>query len=171
MDFKSFIHDVPDFPKQGIIYRDISPLLRNPEALSSAAKHLAALVRSYPIDKVVAIESRGFIFGSLLAHILNAGLVMVRRQNKLPRPVESLEYSLEYGNSIIEIHPEDIEKGENVLIHDDVIATGGTADAASRLVEKVGGNIAACAFLVELRSLGGREKLDHYPFHSLISLD
>ena len=114
IDYKALIREVPDFPKPGVLFRDISPLLRNPEALTSSAKHLATLVRGLPVDKVVAVESRGFIFGALLAHLLNAGFVMVRRQNKLPRPVESMEYALEYGNSIVEIQPDDIEKGENV---------------------------------------------------------
>lgn len=171
MDYRSFIEDIPDFPKPGIIFRDISPLLRNPEVLSRAAKELANQVRNHPVDKVVAIEARGFIFGALLAHILNAGLVMVRKENKLPGKVERLSYALEYGSTVMEIHPGDIEKGENVLIHDDVLATGGTADAAAQLVERVGGNVIGCAFLMELKSLGGRARMDHYPLFTLFGVD
>lgn len=170
MDYRSFIEDVPDFPKPGVLFRDISPLLRNPEVLSRAAKELANQVRNHPVDKVVAIESRGFIFGALLAHILNAGLVMIRKENKLPGVVERQAYALEYGNTVMEIHPGDIEKGENVLIHDDVLATGGTAEAATQLVQRVGGNIIGCAFLIELKDLGGRERMEHFPLFTLMSI-
>ncbi len=171
MDYRSFIQDIPDFPKPGIIFRDISPLLRNPEVLSRAAKELANQVRNTPVDKVVAIEARGFIFGALLAHILNAGLVMVRKENKLPGKVEKQTYALEYASTVMEIRPEDIEKGENVLIHDDVLATGGTAEAAAQLVERVGGNVVGCAFLMELKGLGGRERIDHYPLFTLMGVE
>lgn len=171
MDFRKFIQDIPDFPKPGIIFRDISPLLRNPEVLNRAAKDLANQMRNTPIDKVVAIEARGFIFGALLAHLLNAGLVMVRKEGKLPGKVETITYASEYGNNLLAIQPDDIEKGENCLVCDDVLATGGTSDAASQLVERCGGNIVACAFLMELKSQGGRAKMDHYPLFSLFGID
>ncbi len=175
MEYRSLITDVPNWPQPGVLFRDISPLLRNPEALTRAAKDMAALVRTEAIDKVVAIESRGFIFGALLAHFLNAGFVMVRKQHKLPPPTEGsllrVDYSLEYGNAVLEMSPGGIEKGENVLIHDDVLATGGTAEAAARLVEHAGGNVLGLMFLVELKNLNGRGRIDQYAIHSLIGME
>jgi adenine phosphoribosyltransferase len=174
MDYRRLITDVPNWPQPGVLFRDISPLLRNPECLTRAAKDMTAFVRRVPIDKVVAIESRGFIFGALLAHMLNAGFVMVRKQHKLPPPAEGsllrVDYSLEYGNAVLEMAPGSIDKGENILIHDDVLATGGTAEATARLVENAGGNVLAMAFLVELTNLNGRGRIDQYPIHSLIPI-
>ena len=168
MDFKSFIRDVPNFPKDGIIFKDITPLLQSPEMLNKTTEALAQLVNGQKIDKVVGMESRGFIFGPLLASKLNAGFVPIRKPGKLPSTTLSETYDLEYGTDTLEIHTDSIQKGDMVLIHDDVLATGGTASAACKLVEKLGGTIVQCNFLIELTFLEGISKIEDYEAKSLL---
>ncbi|MEP5546823.1 adenine phosphoribosyltransferase [Maribacter dokdonensis] len=168
MDFKSFIRDVPNFPKGGIIFKDITPLLKSPEMLNKTTEALAQLVNGQKIDKVVGMESRGFIFGPLLASKLNAGFVPIRKPGKLPSTSLSETYDLEYGKDILEIHTDSIQKGDMVLIHDDVLATGGTASAACKLVEKLGGTIVQCNFLIEITFLEGISKIEDYEAKSLL---
>jgi|SRR5690625_642501 len=168
MNLKSFIRSIPDFPSKGIIYRDITPLLLNPEAVNACLESFLKELPSKKIDKVVGIESRGFFFSILLAQHLKAGLVPVRKAGKLPFKTFSADYDLEYGKDQLEIHQDAIKAGENILIHDDVLATGGTALAAAELVKKCGGNIVQFNFLLELKSLNAREKLNEYPTFSLM---
>lgn len=168
MDFKSFIRDVPNFPKDGIIFKDITPLLQSPEMLNKTTEALAQLVNGQKIDKVVGMESRGFIFGPLLASKLNAGFVPIRKPGKLPSTTLSETYDLEYGTDTLEIHTDSIQKGDMVLIHDDVLATGGTASAACKLVEKLGGTIVQCNFLIEITFLEGISKIEDYEAKSLL---
>ena len=168
MDFKSFIRDVPNFPNDGIIFKDITPLLQSPEMLNKTTEALVQLVNGQKIDKVVGMESRGFIFGPLLASKLNAGFVPIRKPGKLPSTTLSETYDLEYGTDTLEIHTDSIQKGDMVLIHDDVLATGGTASAACKLVEKLGGTIVQCNFLIELTFLEGISKIEDYEAKSLL---
>lgn len=169
MDFKSFIRDVPNFPKEGVIFKDITLLLQNPEMLKQTAEALAQLLSDQKIDKVVGMESRGFIFGPILASKLNAGFVPIRKPGKLPSTTLSETYDLEYGTDTLEIHTDSITKGDRVLIHDDVLATGGTASAACKLVEKLGGTIVQCNFLIELSFLEGVSKIADYQVKSLLT--
>ena len=168
MDFKSLIRDVPDFPKEGVVFKDITLLLQNPEALDKTANALFDLLNGQKIDKVVGMESRGFIFGPMLAHKLNAGFVPVRKPGKLPSCTLSETYDLEYTTDTLEIHNDGIEKGDKVLIHDDVLATGGTAKATCNLIERLGGEIVQCNFLIELTFLEGGSRIDDYAVKSLV---
>lgn len=163
------IRDIKDFPKKGIIYKDITPLLQDSSATREALKKFLELLRDQKIDKVVGIESRGFFFATLLAQELNAGFVPIRKPGKLPFKTFRESYSLEYGEDVLEIHCDAIERGEKILVHDDVLATGGTAAAACKLVEKMGGEIVQCNFLMDLDFLKGREKLSSYEVVSLVS--
>lgn len=167
-DLKNYIRNVKDFPKAGIVFRDITTLLKNPSALKHAIDELQESVKELKIDKVVGIESRGFIFGGMLAERLNVGFVPVRKPGKLPAETEKEFYDLEYGKDSIEIHKDAIQKGDRVLIHDDLLATGGTAKAAINLVEKLGGEVVAVLFLIELSFLKGREKLEGYKVKALV---
>jgi len=171
MDLKNYFRIVPDFPKQGINFIDITTLLKDKVALNEALEELYSKVLDLKIDKVVAIESRGFIFGSLLAYKLNAGFVPVRKPGKLPAEKISESYSLEYGTDTLEIHKDAIEPGEKILIHDDLLATGGTVEAVCKMVEKLGGEISGILFLVELSFLNGREKLSRYNVHSIVKFE
>jgi adenine phosphoribosyltransferase len=162
------IRDVPDFPKPGIVFKDITPLLGSPERLRDAADLMAEQAQKLGATRVVAIESRGFILGSLVAERLKAGFVPVRKPGKLPAETLSASYELEYGTDTLEIHKDALAKGESVLVVDDVIATGGTAKATAELVEKLGGRVAAFAFLVELGFLSGRDKLGGYQVLSVL---
>ncbi len=162
-----FIRDVPDFPKPGILFKDITPLLQSPEGLQEAVSGLAGLVNPASYDLVVGIESRGFIFGTALAHHLGKGFVPIRKPGKLPWKTAAESYQLEYGTDRIEIHLDAVRPGQSVLLIDDLLATGGTMEAALRLVRRVGGKPAACAFVIELSFLNGRSKLDT-AVHSLI---
>ena len=168
MDFKSFIRDVPNFPKDGVLFKDITLLLQNPKALKKTTHALLELLDGQKIDKVVGMESRGFIFGPMLADRLEAGFVPIRKPGKLPSTTLSETYDLEYGTDTLEIHIDGIEKGDRVLIHDDVLATGGTANAACKLIEKLGGEIVQCNFLIELTFLKGISKIQGYSVQSLI---
>ena len=165
---KRTIRDVPDFPKPGIVFRDITTLLKDAQAFRRALDLFTVLCGGRPADKVLAIESRGFIVGGALAHRLGIGFVPVRKPGKLPAPTLHASYALEYGTDSLEIHEDAIAAGERVLVVDDVIATGGTAQAAGGLVEKMGGRVVAYAFLVELTYLKGREKLRGADVLSLI---
>ena len=168
MKIQDYIRDIPDFPKKGIIFKDITPLLINPLALKEASNLLLELVGNAKIDKVIGMESRGFFFATLLAKELNAGFVPVRKSGKLPAETISESFSLEYGADILEIHADAIQKGDKILIHDDVLATGGTAKAVCNLVERLGGEIVQCNFLIELAFLNGQEKIKDYQMKSLI---
>tara|TARA_R110002073_G_scaffold276015_1_gene439872 strand:- start:2645 stop:3157 length:513 start_codon:yes stop_codon:yes gene_type:complete len=168
MDFKKYVRDIPDFPEKGISFKDITPLLQDANALASAAEALFELIKNKKVDKVVGMESRGFFFAPLLASRLNAGFVPVRKRGKLPHQIISEPYALEYGTDVLEIHVDSILKGEKVLIHDDVLATGGTAKAVCKLIEKLGGEVVQCNFLLELEFLKGRDKLSGYPVEALI---
>ena len=169
MDYKSLIREVPDFPKPGILFYDITPLLKDPTIFQRIIDDFVDLYQGQQIDKVVGIESRGFIFGSPLACRLQAGFVPVRKPGKLPADVFEVKYNLEYGSNSLAIHRDAIEMGEKVVVADDLLATGGTAAATVKLINQLGGEIVGCAFLVELLSLGGREKLTGIPLQSLMS--
>ena len=167
-NYKSLIREVPDFPKPGVLFYDITTLLKNAQAMTAIADELTAYYGERRITKVVGIESRGFIFGGVLAHRLNAGFVPVRKPGKLPADCFEVKYSLEYGANSLAIHRDAIEQGERVLIVDDLLATGGTAAATLTLVRQLGGEVVGLDFLVELKGLQGREKLVGYPVHSTI---
>lgn len=170
MDIKQHIRDIVDFPKQGIVFKDITPLMLDPEVMNATVDQLLALIpKDVKIDKLVAMESRGFFFGTLIAQRLGAGFVPARKKGKLPFETCVATYELEYGTDQIEIHIDAIKPGENVLIHDDVLATGGTAKAVTEIVEQLGGNIIQCQFLMQLDFLKGREKLFPYPVASLLN--
>jgi len=168
VDLREFIRDIPDFPRPGILFRDITPLLLSPGALAAAIDGLAELADPTGVDYVVAAEARGFILGAALARALDAGFVPARKPGKLPSATISAEYALEYGIDALEVHADALAGGARVLVHDDLLATGGTADALCRLVESLGGEIVGCAFLVELSFLGGRERLAPQPVHTLV---
>ena len=167
-EIKTIIRDVPDFPKKGIIFKDITPLLKHPERFRQAVDAIAVELAGKKIDFIVGIESRGFIFSPILAYKLNAGFVPVRKKGKLPHRTESAAYALEYGEAVLEIHQDALPKGSRVAIVDDLLATGGTALAAASLVEKLGGRIEKIAFLIELTFLHGRQKLYRYDVFSLV---
>jgi len=168
IDIESYIREIADFPKPGINFKDITPLLQDAAAMRETVSRLMEMIGDTRIDKVVGIESRGFLFGILLAERLNAGFVPVRKPGKLPYKTFAEVYELEYGKDTLEIHQDAIKKGENVLLHDDVLATGGTARTACNLIEKMGGKIVQCNFLTELSVLNGRRKLRNYDVESLL---
>lgn len=169
MDLYNYIANVPNFPKPGILFKDITPLWQDARALQFATAALYELVGGQQVDKVVAMESRGFIMGAPLAHELRAGFVPVRKPGKLPRTVRQQRYALEYGTDVLEIHEDAIIPGDRVLVHDDVLATGGTAQAVKELVEALGGEIVQFNFLMELQALEGRKKLTGYPVKALLT--
>ncbi len=171
LEIKDYIRNIKDFPKPGIIFRDITTILKDPVALNFTLHKLIEFTDHLKIDKVVAIEARGFIFGSLLAQKLNAGFIPIRKPGKLPAEKVSQTYSLEYGEDSIEIHKDAITKGENVLLHDDLLATGGTAKAACQLIEKLGGNVIQASFIIELSYLNGRKKLSGYDVKTILNYD
>lgn len=158
-DLRQKIRDIPDFPKKGIVFKDITTLIKDGAAFHDVIDYFYEQFKSAKIDYVVAIESRGYIFGAPLAYKLGAGLVIARKPGKLPAAVERVEYALEYGTDALEIHRDAIEKGKRVLVVDDLLATGGTVCAACELVEKVGGIVAAAAFMIELKDLNGAARL------------
>lgn len=169
IDIEQYIRDISDFPKEGVTFKDITPLLANPEAMKTCVEELLRLTEMQPINKVVGIESRGFFFATLLAQELNAGFVPIRKPGKLPYTTLKQPYTLEYGMDTLEIHEDAIQKGDKVLMHDDVLATGGTAQAACRLIEQLGGEIVQCNFLIELAFLKGANKLQKYEIRSLLT--
>jgi adenine phosphoribosyltransferase len=168
MDLKNCIRNIPDFPKPGILFRDITTLLKDKKAFSYAVDQLAGVYIGKEIDKVVAIEARGFILGGAVAHKIGAGFVPVRKKGKLPWKTSAATYELEYGTDTLEMHQDAVSPGEKVLIVDDLLATGGTAKAVAGLVKKQGGEVAGIAFMIELSDLKGEEKLAGFPVYSLI---
>jgi adenine phosphoribosyltransferase len=168
MNLKSLIREVPDFPKAGINFYDITTLLQNPAGLRAVIDDLGAAYKGKGIEIVAGIEARGFIFAPAVAYALNAGFVPIRKPKKLPAPTERVEYQLEYGTDTLEIHKDAIAPGQKVLIVDDVLATGGTAKAVTQLVEKLGGNLIGLSFVIELDFLKGRDKLPGYAVNSLL---
>ena len=168
LDLRSYIRDIPDFPKPGIVFRDITPLLADPAALETAVTALAEHARPLAPDLVIGAEARGFLLGTALARELGAGFVLARKPDKLPHETVRAEYLLEYGVDSLEVHSDAIGPGASVLVHDDLLATGGTAGALCSLVEQLGGRVAGCSFLIELAFLGGREKLAGREVHSLL---
>ena len=167
-NIKDLVRDVRDYPKPGIVFKDITPVLSDIDALRTSIKEMAAPFTNLGIDIVVGIESRGFIFGAPIADLLNAGFVPVRKPGKLPWKTESVSYELENGTDALEIHEDAITEGQNVLIVDDLLATGGTAEATCKLVSKLGGNIKGLSVLIELEALNGRKRLNQYNVHSLV---
>ncbi len=166
---KAKIRDIADFPNEGIVFKDITPLLKDPEILNFAVKALIQPYKNSDVTVVVGMEARGFIFGSLAAAALGVGFVPLRKPGKLPHHVEAVDYELEYGATSLEIHTDAIQQNDRVLIIDDVLATGGTAKASCELIEKLGGKIVACSFVIELNDLKGRHKLANYSVHSLVN--
>jgi len=168
MNLKRYIRNIPDFPKKGILFRDITPLLNNKNAFKATVDELAKLLKGKKIDYIVAAEARGFIFGAALSYKLNCGFVPVRKPNKLPYKTYSYTYELEYGKDTLEIHQDAIKPKSNVLILDDLLATGGTALSIINLVKNFNAKIAGIIFVIELTDLKGKEKLKDYPVYSLI---
>ena len=168
MDLRGYIRDIPDFPQTGIVFRDITPLMANAAALDEAVRQLAEIARPLAPDVVVAAEARGFLLGAALARELGSGFVLARKPGKLPYETERAEYLLEYGSDALEVHTDALAGGSRVLVHDDLLATGGTAKALCELVEQLGGEVVGCVFLIELAFLGGRERLDGYEVHALM---
>lgn len=168
MDLKSKIRNIPDFPKPGILFRDITTLLKDKKAFKEAINIIAAQYKSKKISAIVAVEARGFIFGGVLSHKLGVGFIPVRKKGKLPWKTTSVTYNLEYGTDTLEMHEDALTAKDNVLIVDDLLATGGTVKAVIDLVKKTGAKISGIAFLIELRDLKGKEKLKGFPVFSLI---
>jgi adenine phosphoribosyltransferase len=168
---RELVRDIPDWPRPGILFRDITPLLAAPDAFALTVDELAAPYADEQIDKVIGVEARGFVFAAPVAYRRGAGFVPVRKVGKLPWDIEQEEYVLEYGTDLLEIHRDAVQPGERVLIVDDVIATGGTAAATARLVERLGGEVVGFSFLLELVSLAGRSQLDHYRVHVVLGYD
>ncbi len=168
VDLHAFVRDIPDFPRPGIVFKDITPMLLDPAALKAAVESLAEIARPLAPDIVVAAEARGFILGAAIALELGVGFVPARKPGKLPHEVVSTEYELEYGTDSLEMHADAVAGGTRVLLHDDLLATGGTARAVCELADRLGAQVVGCVFLVELAFLGGRQRLEPYPVHSLI---
>ncbi|MFP4088783.1 MAG: adenine phosphoribosyltransferase [Cyclobacteriaceae bacterium] len=168
-ELAAFVRDVKDFPKEGIVFKDLTTLMQNPRAFRAASEALMKNMEGQQVDKVACVESRGFFFGALLADRLSAGFVPIRKPGKLPYKTRKECYALEYGNDCLEIHEDAIRPGEKILMHDDLLATGGTALAACKLIEQLGGEIIQASFLIELSFLKGRDKLSAYPTYAVLS--
>ena len=171
MNLKRQINDIPDFPKQGILFRDIAPILANPEAMNEVLEQLAKVAKEVGAKKIAAFESRGFVFGAPLAAMLGLPFVMLRKKGKLPGRTVSASYKLEYGEAVLEMQEGVITPGERVLLVDDLLATGGTSKAGMILIEKVGGVVAGLAYVIELAGLSGRKVLWGYPVYTLVAYD
>jgi len=171
IDLKSIIRNIPDFPKPGVVFRDITTLLQDRDALRYCVEQVAEHYRGQPIDYVAASESRGFIFGSAIAYYLHCGFIPIRKPNKLPAATLRESYKLEYGTDALEIHRDAIKPSDKVLLVDDLLATGGTGLASTRLIERLGGKLIGIAFIIELDFLKGRDKLKNYPIFSLVHYD
>jgi adenine phosphoribosyltransferase len=171
LDLRTFIRDIPDFPRPGIGFKDITPVMSDARALDAAVQQLADAARSLAVDVVIGAEARGFLLGPALARELNAGFVLARKPGKLPSETISAEYQLEYGTDSLELHSDAVAHGARVLVHDDLLATGGTAKALCQLVEQLGGSVAGCHFLIELAFLSGRERLSGYDVRALIEYE
>ena len=168
MDLKKYIADIPDFPDPGVIFRDVTPLLANKDAYQESIRLISEFAKDKKVDVIVGPEARGFLFGCPVALALHCGFVPVRKPGKLPREVISQSYDLEYGSNEIQMHSDSIQAGQNVLVVDDLLATGGTVEAAITLIEKMGGNVVGTAFLIELEALKGRELLKDYDVFSVL---
>ena len=168
MDLKKIVRDIPDFPKPGILFKDITTLVQDKEAFKYAVDQFLEYYSDKKIDYVAAVEARGYIMGGALAYHLGAGFVPVRKPGKLPYDVVSMDYTLEYGSNTLEVHKDAIKPGSNVLIFDDLIATGGSAEATVKLIEKIGGKVAGVAFMIELSDLKGKDRLKGYDIFSLL---
>ena len=171
MNLTDYINDIPDFPKKGILFRDISPLLKSPEGWGEVMRRLGFFCERTTPDLIVGIESRGFIVGSALATQQRTGFVPVRKKGKLPGKVLGIDYTLEYGRDRLEIQSDSFEGNPRVLLVDDLLATGGTVNAASKLIKKAGGQLVGCSFIIELSALKGRESIPNVPINSLIEYD
>jgi len=171
VDLRALVRDIPNFPKPGIVFKDMTPLLLDPAALDAAVSGLAAYAEPLAVDYVLAAEARGFVLGAPLARELGAGFIPARKPGRLPGRTLSAEYALEYGIDALEVHADALAGGARVLIHDDLLATGGTAGALADLVARLGGEIAGCAFLIELVFLDGRSRLSPHDVHALISYE
>lgn len=171
MDLKKHIANIQDYPVEGILFRDITPLMQNGEAFQKVCEEMAAFAKKVGADIIVGPESRGFIFGCPVAYQLGIGFIPVRKPNKLPRETVSYEYDLEYGSNVLHMHKDAIKPNQKVLIIDDLLATGGTVDASIRMIEELQGEVVGCCFLIELMDLKGRELLSSYPIRSLIQYD
>lgn len=170
MDLSQYIRNIPDFPTPGVQFKDITTLLKNKEAFQEAINHLVDALRNTKAEVVVGIEARGFIIGAPVAYLLGCGFVPVRKKGKLPATTLSKTYQLEYGSATLEIHQDAIERGQRVVVVDDLLATGGTTKAVCEMVEELGGNIVGVGFVIELEALRGRERLEKYPVFSLVRL-
>ena len=168
MNLKDYVASIPDFPQEGILFRDITPLMADGEAFHYACEELIDYAKKVGAQVVAGPESRGFIFGCPVAHEMKIGFVPVRKPNKLPRKTISYKYDLEYGSNELHMHADAIKPGQKVLIIDDLMATGGTVEATAKMIEELGGEVVGCAFLIELEGLGGREKLDKYDVFTLM---
>ena len=168
LDLRTLVREVPDFPQPGVGFKDISPLLAHPEGLQQAISELAAWGKGKRPDLVVGAEARGFILGAAIAREVGCGFVPARRPGKLPPDTVSVSYALEYGENALELHPSSFWQGVRVLVHDDVLATGGTVEAIGGLIEQLGGEVVGVAFIIDLTFLNGRERLERYDIHSLI---
>jgi adenine phosphoribosyltransferase len=171
VDLDALVRDIPDFPKPGIVFKDITPLLASPQGLDGAVTALADLARDLRVDVVIGAEARGFLLGPAVARELGAGFVLARKPGKLPHDTVRAEYVLEYGTDALEVHSDAVAAGARVLVHDDLLATGGTARALCQLVEQLDGEVVACGFLIELAFLNGRENLAGYDVRSLLRVD
>lgn len=168
MELKDYIRSIQDYPKEGILFRDITTLLKDKDAFKLAIDKMAEQVKDKKVDLIVGAESRGFLIGSAFAYKMNCGFIPVRKKGKLPYKTISEEYALEYGTDTLYMHEDAIKKGDNVLVVDDLIATGGTALAMIKMVEKLGGNVIGSSFLIELEELNGRKEIEKYPINILI---
>ena len=170
MDLKEYIRSIPDYPKKGILFRDITTLIKNEKAFRGCIDQIVERSKKFELDKIAAVESRGFVFASAVSYILNKPFIMLRKKNKLPAETHSVDFELEYGRATIEVHKDSIKKDEKVLIIDDLIATGGTAEAAAKLIEVSNGEVAGFIFVINLFDLGGFEKLikKNYKVENLI---
>ncbi len=168
--YDHLIRGIPDFPKEGILFRDITPLLLDPEAFAWAVDSMTQAAGTLPLDVIVAVEARGYLFAAPMARALDVPLALVRKLGKLPHKTVSVEYSLEYGSTTVEMHEDGVQPGQRAVLVDDLLATGGTLKAAEELVHKAGGSTVGAAVLIELADLRGREHLGHYPIHALMNL-
>ena len=168
MNFKDYVASIPDFPEEGVLFRDVTPLMADGEAFHEACEELIRFSKDVKADVIAAPESRGFIFGCPVAHEMKIGFVPIRKPGKLPRKTVSCEYALEYGTNELHMHEDAIKPGQKVVIIDDLLATGGTTEACAKLIEQLGGEVVGCAFLIELEALGGRKILENYNVFSLM---
>jgi adenine phosphoribosyltransferase len=171
VDLRALVREIPDFPRPGIGFKDITPVLADPAGLDAAVSGLAEQARPLDVDVIIGAEARGFLLGAALARDLGAGFVLARKPGKLPHETVRAEYVLEYGTDALELHSDAVSHGARVLVHDDLLATGGTAKALCELVEQLGGTVVGCGFFIELTFLGGRERLAGYDVHSLIQYE